>query len=52
MMIVASVLLSRLAMLHIFDLIAGLPCIDNYHAVTVGPVPPLVVLIHARGQQD
>ena len=31
--------------------VAGLPCIGNYHTVTVRPVPALVVLIHARGQQ-
>ena len=29
--------------------VAGLPYIGNYHAVTAGPMPPLVVLIHTRG---
>ena len=31
--------------------VAGLPCTGNYHTVTAGLVPPLVVLIHARGRQ-
>ena len=32
-------------------IVAGLPCIVNYHKVIVGPMLPLVVLIHTRGQQ-
>ena len=31
---------------------AGLRYIGNYHAVTAGPVPPLVMLTHARGRLD
>ena len=34
-----------------FETVAGLLCTDNYHTVTAGPVPPLVVLIQARGRQ-
>ena len=29
--------------------VVGIPSIGNYHAVTAGPAPPLVVLSHARG---
>ena len=32
--------------------VTGLLCTVNYHTVTSGPVPPLVVLIHARGWQS
>ena len=34
-----------------YDSVAGLPCTGNYHKVTAGAVPPLIVLIHARGWQ-
>ena len=39
-------------MIYINMIVAGLPYIGNYYAVTVGPLPPLVVLIHARGWPD
>ena len=32
-------------------IVAGLLCEGNYHTVTVGPAPSLIVLIHGRGQQ-
>ena len=35
--------------IHIY--VAGLPYTVKYNTVTVGPEPPLVVLIHARGWQ-
>ena len=31
--------------------VAGLSYTVNYHVFTAGPEPPVVVLIHARGQQ-
>ena len=37
---------------NMLDIVAGLPYIGNYHMVTVGPEPPLVMLIHAKGWQD
>ena len=35
----------------ILNTVAGLPYTVNYHAVTAGPEPPLVVSFHARGRQ-
>ena len=37
---------------RIYGILAGHPYTGNYHVVTAGPVPPLVILIHARGRQD
>ena len=43
--------------LHLFTLdgihtsVAGLPYTGNYNAVTTGPEPPLVMLIHTRVRQ-
>ena len=35
--------------MYLYVIVASLTSIGNYHAVTVGSVPPLVVLVHARG---
>ena len=45
-----SILPHSSTILLVFSYCSRPPCEGNYHTVTVGPAPTLVVLVHARGR--